>query len=152
MDAQLRARLKSFAESLQGPLGMIPLDRAIRADLDLFRMLKASGATWTQIAYALAATGARKPDGSILSADHLRSAVARQLKRNNKADSSRVCNELRNPPQTRLTMPKKPENRSELEQSALNSQDPLPQQSKLQSQKNNLIIQQLQRTKKLREI
>jgi len=60
----------------------VPLDRAIRADLGLFRDLRESGATWPQIANALAAAGARRPDGSAIPTDHVRSAVSRQLKRN----------------------------------------------------------------------
>lgn len=81
MNSNFRVRLTAFAERLSGPLGNVPLDRAIRADLELFRVLRESGATWPQIASALAAAGARRPDGSISSADHVRSAVTRQLKR-----------------------------------------------------------------------
>ena len=81
MDSKIRLRLSAFAERLYGPLGSVPLDRAIRADLDLFQTLRESGATWPQIANALAAVGARRPDGSLIGADHVRSAVTRQLKR-----------------------------------------------------------------------
>lgn len=80
MDKKIRKRLEAFAERLDGPLGSVPLDRAIRADLDLFRVLRESGSTWPQIASALAATGARRPDGRIIGTDHVRSAVTRQLK------------------------------------------------------------------------
>lgn len=81
MNSKIRARLKTFVEGLSGPLGTVPLDRAIRANLSLFQILRASGATWPQIANALAAAGARRPDGSLISSDHVRSAVTRQLKR-----------------------------------------------------------------------
>jgi len=81
MDRRIRARLNAFAEGLSGPLGSVPLDRAIRADLGLFQILRESGATWPQIANALAAAGARRPDGSIIPVGHVRSAVTRQLKR-----------------------------------------------------------------------
>ena len=81
MDSRTRARLSAFADSLTGPLGPVPFDRAIRADLELFRGLRDSGATWPQIASALTAAGARRPDGGIISPDHVRSAVTRQLKR-----------------------------------------------------------------------
>lgn len=81
MDSKIRVRLSAFAERLSGPLGNVPLDRAIRADLGLFQILRESGATWPQIANALATAGARRPDGSLISADHVRSAVSRQLKR-----------------------------------------------------------------------
>ena len=81
MDSNFRVRLSAFADRLSGPLGSVPLDRAIRADLELFRVLRESGATWPQIANALAAAGARRPDGSLIGADHVRSAVTRQLKR-----------------------------------------------------------------------
>jgi len=81
MDSKIRSRLEAFSEGLRGPLGSVPLDRAIRANLGLFRSLREDGATWPQIANALAAAGARRPDGSLFSADHVRSAVTRQIKR-----------------------------------------------------------------------
>jgi hypothetical protein len=81
MDSKIRARLDAFAESLNGPLGSVPLDRAIRANLALFRELRRSGTTWPQIARALATVGARRADGSLITPDHVRSAVTRQLKR-----------------------------------------------------------------------
>lgn len=80
MDSKIRARLEALAERLEGPLGIVPLDRVIRTDLGLFRGLRDSGATWPQIASALAAAGARRPDGRIIGTDHVRSAVTRQLK------------------------------------------------------------------------
>jgi hypothetical protein len=80
MDNKIRERLKALAERLEGPLGNVPLDRVIRTDLGLFRGLRDSGATWPQIASALAAAGARRPDGRTIGTDHVRSAVTRQLK------------------------------------------------------------------------
>ena len=81
VDSKIRVRISAFAERLSGPLGNVPLDRAVRADLGLFQILRESGATWPQIANALATAGARRADGTIISADHVRSAVTRQLKR-----------------------------------------------------------------------
>lgn len=81
MDSRIHKRLVSFVAQMQeGPLGRIPLDRAIKANLDLFLTLRESGATWTQIANGLTSAGARRSDGRFISADHLRSAVSRQLK------------------------------------------------------------------------
>lgn len=153
MDAQLRARLKSFAESLQGPLGMIPLDRAIRADLDLFRMLKASGATWVQIANALAIVGVRRPNGSLLSADHLRSTISRQLKRSKEDEAEHndcveTCPQHPIPWITSETSSSgtKP-NLSNLDKdtdTALNN--------KTISENNSFLMRKLERTRKLRKI
>lgn len=84
MDREIRARLNAFVKGLDGPLGGVPLDRAIRNDLALFSILRESGATWVQIANALVSAGARRPDNSPISSDHIRSAVSRQLKRSAK--------------------------------------------------------------------
>lgn len=81
MDRKILVRLADFADRLNGPLGAVPLDRAIRSDLELFITLRSTGVTWVQIANALASAGARRPDGGVISADHVRSAISRQLKR-----------------------------------------------------------------------
>jgi len=81
MTPDVRKRLAAFAKSLNGPLGQIPLDRAIRKEIELFVDLRNSGATWTQIAQALLAVGVRRPDGGGITADHLRGAVSRQILR-----------------------------------------------------------------------
>ena len=81
MNSDFRKRLTAFARNLDGPVGRIPLDRAIRRDLELFAELRSTGTTWTQIAQALASVGARRPGGGIISADHLRGAISRQMKR-----------------------------------------------------------------------
>ena len=80
MNSDLRRRLKALADDMKGPLGTIPLDRALRRHLDLFEELRREGATWPQISQALAAAGVRRGDGRIVSADHLRGAVSRQIK------------------------------------------------------------------------
>jgi len=151
MDAQLRARLKSFAESLQGPLGMIPLDRAIRADLDLFRMLKASGATWIQVSNALAIAGVRSPNGNLLSADHLRSTISRQLKRSRKEDANV-------PSGNTYVQHPAPYIASEISNSITNLNTPNNDDDqdssiygKNNNKENNLIMQKLARTRSLRE-
>jgi len=82
MNSDLRRRLKALADDLEGPLGRIPFDRALRGHIDLFEELRRKGCSWSQLARALAAVGVRRPDGGTISADHLRGAVSRQMKVN----------------------------------------------------------------------
>lgn len=103
MDSKIHKRLVSFVSQMQeGPLGRIPLDRAIKANLDLFVTMRQTGATWVQIANALTSAGARRSDGRFISADHLRSAVSRQLgqgleKTNNDNQGSHLNRNRREP-------------------------------------------------------
>jgi hypothetical protein len=53
MNASLQRRLKAFAENFKGPLGPIPLDRAVRRHRGLFAEFRDEGFTWSQIARAL---------------------------------------------------------------------------------------------------
>jgi hypothetical protein len=79
MNSNLRRRLKAIADELRGPLGRIPLDRVLRRHLDLFEELRREGCTWLQLARALAAAGVRRADGKMVSVDHLRGTVSRQM-------------------------------------------------------------------------
>jgi hypothetical protein len=80
MNSDLRRRLKAVADDLEGPLGRIPFDRALRGHIDLFEELRREGCSWLQLARALAAVGVRRADGGTISADHLRGAVSRQMR------------------------------------------------------------------------
>lgn len=80
MNSNLQRRLKALADNFKGPLGPIPLDRAVRRHRGLFEEFRDEGFTWSQIARALAAAGIRRADGSSFSADRLRGAVSRQMK------------------------------------------------------------------------
>ncbi len=82
MNSDVRRRLKALADDLEGPLGRIPFDRALRGHIDLFEELRREGCSWSQLARALAAVGVRRADGGTISADHLRGAVSRQMKVN----------------------------------------------------------------------
>lgn len=90
MDSDLRRRLKAVADDLEGPLGRIPLDRALRKHIDLFAELRREGCSWPQLAGALAAVGVKRADGATVSADHLRGAVSRQMKVNASASTVRL--------------------------------------------------------------
>lgn len=165
MESKVRGKLETFAKSLSGPLGNVPLDRAIRADLELFRTLRESGATWPQIANSLAAAGARRPDGAVITADHVRSAVSRQLKRSaskevhlerpNPAHEQPVARALPMPTALERTnaeyhtaeTPKK-RHPVDNETSKGKSSTPAVQAS---SQRNQSIRDKLARTRKLRE-
>jgi hypothetical protein len=85
MNSDVRRRLKALADDLEGPLGRIPFDRALRGHIDLFGELRRQGCSWSQLAQALAAVGVRRADGETISADHLRGAVSRQMKVNSSA-------------------------------------------------------------------
>lgn len=81
MNSKIQSRIGKLAAGMMYcPLGAIPLDRAIRTDLELFRNLRHSGATWGQIAKALGAAGVRRPDGEVIPEDQILSAVSRQLR------------------------------------------------------------------------
>lgn len=80
MNSNLRRRLKAVADDLRGPLGRIPLDRVLRRHLDLFEELRREGCTWSQLARAVAAAGVRRADGEMVSVDHLRGTVSRQMR------------------------------------------------------------------------
>jgi hypothetical protein len=80
MNSNLRRRPKAVADDLRGSLGRIPLDRVLRRHLDLFEELRREGCTWSQLARALAAAGVRRADGEVVSVDHLRGTVSRQMR------------------------------------------------------------------------
>lgn len=118
MDSKIHKRLVAFVTQMQeGPLGRIPLDRAIKANLDLFVTLRQSGATWVQIANSLTSVGARRSDGRLISADHLRSAVSRQLRQDvdvtdhNGGNSSKQ-NRIESPHPTSASKTKQPSQNS----------------------------------------
>jgi hypothetical protein len=81
MNSNLRRRLKAVAGDLRGSLGRIPFDRVLRGHLDLFEELRREGCTWSQVARALAAAGVRRTDGEMVSVDHLRGTVSRQMRK-----------------------------------------------------------------------
>ncbi|MEX4008484.1 hypothetical protein [Neoaquamicrobium sediminum] len=66
-----------FAAALDGPLGRRAMQPAIRDFLPLFRELRASGASWSQIASLLAAAGVRSGSGQPLANSVLRAMVSR---------------------------------------------------------------------------
>jgi hypothetical protein len=75
MNSDVRRRLKALADDLEGPLGRIPFDRALRRHIDLFEKLQREGCSWSQLARALAAIGVRRADGGTISADQVRRGV-----------------------------------------------------------------------------
>ncbi|MFO1108415.1 MAG: hypothetical protein U1E61_04470 [Bradyrhizobium sp.] len=89
MNSDVRRRLKALADDLEGPLGRIPFDRALRRHINLFEELRREGCSWSQLARALAAVGVRRADGETISADHLRGAVSRQVKVNASAPTAK---------------------------------------------------------------
>jgi hypothetical protein len=98
MNSDVRRRLKALADDLEGPLGRIPFDRALREHIGVFEKLRREGCTWSQLARALAAVGVRRADGEIISADHLRGAVSRQIRARSHAPSDSVARTARTEP------------------------------------------------------
>lgn len=157
MDRKIRARLANFVKNLEGPLGKVPLDRAIRNDLALFQELRDSGASWVQITNALAAAGARRADGSAMTADHLRSAVSRQLKR--QVDEGVAPSPVHQPlaatnkrllPPASKKSPASP-GKSATTKSDRHTRQKLPVASTATTDKTSSILQKLARTRQLRE-
>jgi hypothetical protein len=72
---------KSWAETFAAELTVageqIPLDRVIARHIDAFRELRSLGMTWRGIAALLVRAGARRADGSLISADQIRVSHAR---------------------------------------------------------------------------
>lgn len=66
-----------FTAALDGPLGRRAMQPVIRDFLPLFRELRASGASWSQIASLLAGAGVRSGSGQPFSDGVLRAMVSR---------------------------------------------------------------------------
>lgn len=66
-----------LAAALDGPLGRRPMQRVIYEFLPLFRGLRESGASWSQIGALLASRGVRSRSGQVLSDGVLRAMVSR---------------------------------------------------------------------------
>ena len=79
MDRGINKQLKRFASDLHREFGQVPFERVARRHLDLFRDLRASGATWQMIAGALTNAGVLRRDKSPMSAAQVRSVISRQL-------------------------------------------------------------------------
>jgi hypothetical protein len=98
MNSDLRRRMKAVADDLEGPLGRIPFDRALRGHIDLFEELRREGCSWSQLTQALAAVGVRRADGGTISADHLRGAVSRQMRARSHVSSGSAARTERTEP------------------------------------------------------
>jgi len=66
-----------FKAALDGPLGPRPMQRIVSEFHPFFQQLRASGASWSQIAALLAAAGVRTRSGQPLSDGVLRAMVSR---------------------------------------------------------------------------
>jgi hypothetical protein len=62
---------------LEGPFGRRSLHWAVEHHLDYFAAARAAGATWTQIAKALALAGAAADDGAVIKGSVLSATVSR---------------------------------------------------------------------------
>lgn len=66
-----------FKATLEGPLGPRPMQRVVSEFHPFFQQMRASGASWSQIAALLAAAGVRSRSGQPLSDGVLRAMVSR---------------------------------------------------------------------------
>ena len=76
---------RAFAADLTIGGEDVPLERVIAAHLSAIASLRAAGLTWRAIAAFLARAGGRQRGGKLISADQLRAAVSRQLRRRDPA-------------------------------------------------------------------
>lgn len=86
----------------------IPLDRVIDRHRERLNALRAQGLTWPSIARTLQKAGARRKDGTLISADQLRAEVSRLNRRKKSAnlhvpDSTRPAPEPLKAPPRRLS-------------------------------------------------
>jgi hypothetical protein len=87
----VRGGAKRFAAALVGPFGRRSLHRATALHLDYFVAARDAGATWSQIAQALAVAGAVGEDGKAIKGSVLSATVSRILRsRQSKADAPEV--------------------------------------------------------------
>jgi hypothetical protein len=85
---------RRFKAALEGPLGPRPMQRVVSEFQPVFQQMRASGASWSQIAALLAAAGVRSSSGQPLSDGVLRamaSRVARDRSAAGRAGSSHVA-------------------------------------------------------------
>lgn len=73
----VRAGAKQFAVELDGPFGRRSLHWAVQHHLKYFAAARAAGATWPQIAQALALAGALADDGTAIKSNVLSATVSR---------------------------------------------------------------------------
>jgi hypothetical protein len=73
----VRAGARRFAADLEGPFGRRSLHWAAEHHLDYFSAARATGATWAQIAQALALAGAVADDGAAIKGSVLSATVSR---------------------------------------------------------------------------
>lgn len=73
----VRAGAKRFAAELAGPFGRRSLHWVVERHIDYFEAAREAGATWVQIARALALAGAANEDGSPITGRVLSATVSR---------------------------------------------------------------------------
>jgi hypothetical protein len=73
----VRSGAKRFAAELDGPFGRRSLHWAVQLHLKYFTAARAAGATWSQIAQALALAGAVAGDGTAIKSNVLSATVSR---------------------------------------------------------------------------
>lgn len=78
-----------LAASLDGPLGRRAMQPVIRDFLPLFQEMRASGASWSQIASLVAAAGVRSGSGQPLTDGVLRAMVSRAEREAQASDSEK---------------------------------------------------------------
>lgn len=73
----IRKRAARMVAASNGPLGRLPVERTIRANIEFFVELRATGASWSQIAELLRQVGVCTRRGLPISESVLRATYAR---------------------------------------------------------------------------
>jgi hypothetical protein len=74
---EITNRAKAFIADLTDPLGPRPLEKVVRAHIDLFIDLREAGVSWRQLSDLMAKHGVRKKDGSLMSHKQWMAVVSR---------------------------------------------------------------------------
>ena len=104
-----------IAEEGTTGLGTVPLDRLLSGHLDFLGSVRATGATWVQIASALSVRGVAQKSGRPLSGDQVRGVYSRLQRRAAEAPGVQVSTDtdgrqapVRSPEAQVRTLPAKP--------------------------------------------
>jgi hypothetical protein len=81
MDRQTAlSRARALLAKRAAPFGLLPLERVVASDLDLFTAMRDAGASWRTIAAVMAEAGAVRADGTPLSPEQWSAMISRTLR------------------------------------------------------------------------
>jgi hypothetical protein len=81
MDRQTAlSRARALLAKRAGPFGLLPMERIVASDLDLFTTMRDAGASWRAIAAVMAEAGAARANGTPLSPEQWSAMISRALR------------------------------------------------------------------------